>query len=276
VVQLHRQAEALFFGEEGVDVEHAELAERRFLYLEDHVFERQVLPAPPGVLEDVGDQHVLAVFDRLDVLADQRQQRGDDPADLLAVELVVARLPAPVRRAHSVHDADRQAGVGAGRVDAEMSVLLEGGDALRGDIPACQPIAPFLGDFHRVVVDLQPGAARIVDVDPRREIFRLQVREGQQQVGNVALRIDNDRGDVVQHGLFEQRDAQAGLAAAGHADDDGVRCQVARVIIDHLVDHAAGGGVEAAAKVKRGGSFDKWHGVPCLCGSWFSSLSMVR
>jgi len=123
VVQFHRQGEAVLFGEERVHVEDAQPGEGRLLHLEDHVFQRQVLAAPPGVLEEVGDQHVLAVFDRLDGAPDQCQQRGDDAADLLAVELVIVCSPAVWRGLHRVEDADRQAGIGAGRVDAEARFL---------------------------------------------------------------------------------------------------------------------------------------------------------
>jgi len=65
---------------------------------------------------------------------------------------------------------------------------------------------------------------------PRAKVIGLQVREREQQVADVAFRVDRDRWHAVDGGLLEQRQAQAGLAAAGHADAHGVRGQVARVV----------------------------------------------
>ena len=65
---------------------------------------------------------------------------------------------------------------------------------------------------------------------PTAEVLGRQFREGQQQVGEVALRVNDDRRDAVDRGLLEQREAQAGLSAAGHADADGVGDKVLRVV----------------------------------------------
>jgi hypothetical protein len=50
------------------------------------------------------------------------------------------------------------------------------------------------------------------------------------QVAEIALRIDRERGNAVDRGFFEQREAEARLAAAGHADADRVRRQILRVV----------------------------------------------
>lgn len=49
-------------------------------------------------------------------------------------------------------------------------------------------------------------------------------------VGDVAFRVDHEGGDVVEGGFFEQVDAEASLARAGHADDDGVGGEVGGVV----------------------------------------------
>ena len=53
-------------------------------------------------------------------------------------------------------------------------------------------------------VGRQALAARLVLVDPGREVRRPQLGEGQQQVGEVALGIDDDGRDAVDRRLFEQ------------------------------------------------------------------------
>ena len=59
VIQQHGQLEAVFFGEEGVDVEHAQLGEGRRLGLQDQLAQVEVFPLAPGIFEDVGQQDVL-------------------------------------------------------------------------------------------------------------------------------------------------------------------------------------------------------------------------
>jgi Flp pilus assembly protein TadD len=66
---------------------------------------------------------------------------------------------------------------------------------------------------------------------PRAEILRGELREGEQQVAEVALGVDGDRRDAVDRGLLEQREAQAGLAAAGHADADRVRGDLRKAVL---------------------------------------------
>jgi len=139
-------------------------------------------------------------------------------------------------------------------------------------VPASQALAPLRRHLLRVFVRFQPGVARIVEIDPGREVRRAQRGEGQQQVGDVALGVNDDGRDVVQHRLFEQGDAQAGLAAAGHAQHDGVRGQVARIIVDDLVGWLVRRRIESPAQVKGGGSFDKRHGAPrwwVVIGGWW-------
>src|SRR5262249_13692590 len=80
---------------------------------------------------------------------------------------------------------------------------------------------------------------------------RLQVGKLQQQIRQIALGVDDDAGNTVDGGLFEQGYRQAGFAGAGHADDDAVRDEVLRFVIDPLRLHGPGGEVVLAAEVKR-------------------------
>ena len=77
-----------------------------------------------------------------------------------------------------------------------------------------------------------------------------QSREGQQQVAEVALRIDRDHRHAVDRGLFDQVDAEAGLAAAGHAGDHAVGDEVGRVVEKRRVAAGLGVGIELAAEVE--------------------------
>jgi hypothetical protein len=99
------------------------------------------------------------------------------------------------------------------------------------------------------------GASRGTRIDPRCEVLRAQFRKSQQQVAQVALRIDGDGRHAVDGCLLQQRQAQAGLAAAGHADADRMRGEVARVVQQRLRMVHAALGVELTAQVEHAEGF---------------------
>ena len=168
---------ALLLGDVVVDREDAELVEGRLLHLQDDVFERQILPALPGILEDVGDEDVLLVLHRLGVAPDQRQQRRDDAVDLLAVGFDVG-VPAVARGAQRGEDADRQPGIRAGCVDAVAGGGFEPAHPVGDDAPTGESLRPGVRDIGGVLRDVHPGAAGVVGVDPGLEVFRAQIGEG--------------------------------------------------------------------------------------------------
>jgi len=59
------------------------------------------------------------------------------------------------------------------------------------------------------------------------------------QVGEVAFGIDDDRGDALDGSLLQQADAQARLARAGHAGDDGMCGEICRVIEQGFIEQLA-------------------------------------
>ncbi len=56
--------------------------------------------------------------------------------------------------------------------------------------------------------------------------------EEQQQVREVALRVDRDHRDALAQQLLEEDDGEARLARAGHPDDEPVRQQVGGVEVE--------------------------------------------
>ena len=75
-----------------------------------------------------------------------------------------------------------------------------------------------------------PARLCFVFVDPGTEIAGRQRRERQQQVAEIALRIDRDDRHAVDRRLFDEREAQPGLAAAGHPGADCMRHKIAGVV----------------------------------------------
>ncbi|MDP2999605.1 MAG: hypothetical protein Q8N47_19100 [Bryobacterales bacterium] len=96
--------------------------------------------------------------------------------------------------------------------------------------PPGQPVAPQRRLLRGVVLDRNALAPRVVLAHPGSEVLRAQIRESQQQIGQIALGIDHDGRNAVDRRFLQQADTKAGLAAAGHAHADGVRDQVARIV----------------------------------------------
>ena len=101
-VEPHRQRHAVLRREELVELEHAELADRRLL---DHADERRQVEAAAGrplVEDEVRQQDVLAARQRIGLDADQAEQAGDEALDLVADDLGVGDIGGRLQRADDV------------------------------------------------------------------------------------------------------------------------------------------------------------------------------
>ena len=143
-----------------------------------------------------------------------------------------------------------QAGFTAWCVDREIRGTAQPRDACTILAPRSEALAPALRLLACEVVCRDAGAPRLVFVDPRPEIFLREVREGQQQVRDIPLRIDGDHGHAVDCGLFDQGKAQPGLATPRHADADAVRHEVTRVVQDGCFELFLGVDVVVATDVE--------------------------
>jgi hypothetical protein len=89
-VQLQRELRALLGREERVHLEDSELAERRRLDLSDQGPDVEALARAPRVLDQVGEQHVLAARERVGLDPDEAEQARHRPLDLVAQRLRLA------------------------------------------------------------------------------------------------------------------------------------------------------------------------------------------
>ncbi len=259
VVQPHGQAEAVLGREEGFEVHDPDAGDAGRLDPGDQARQIEVLSARPGGGQQRRDQDVLAALQRVGVDAQQRQQAGDRGGDPLAQDLLVFAHRGR-RRRERAQDRDRQARGRAGRVDGEVGGVLEPADALPVLAPLRQALLPGLGLLLREVVGRESLARGVLLVDPGPEVRGREIGKGQQQVAEIALRIDQDRRHAVDRGLLDQRQAEAGLAAPGHADAHGVRHEVARVVQEQVVGALAGRQVVASAEVEDAELLEVLHG----------------
>ena len=195
--------------------------------------EIQVAALAPGALQHVRQQNALAALHRIGLDAHQPEQSGHRGADALAEQFAVLQN---FRRRHGegLEDGNRQTRAAARRVEGEIRRGAQPPDAFAVLIPTGQALAPKLGLLRGELGHGHALLLRVVLVDPGREILRAQLGKRQHQVAEVALGINDDGRDAVDGGLLDDVEAEAGLAAAGHAHDQTVRDQVLGVVEHQL------------------------------------------
>lgn len=230
VVELHGEIEAVILREEGFEVENAEFFKGGVLRLQNQFAEVEVAVSAPGIFKDIGKEDVFTRAHGVNVFqTDKAKKGGDGACNFLADNFFVA-LPRNFGSTQRGEDVDRDACIGAGGVDGEMGGIAEGLEAFFTNAPFFQPGGPGAGGIGGSFFDAFTRATRFVWIDPGLEVGGEQVGEVEEGVGDVAFRVDHEGGDVVEGGFFEQVDAEAGLARACHADDDGVGGEVGGIV----------------------------------------------
>ncbi len=112
-------------------------------------------------------------------------------------------------------------------VDGELRRIAQALDACPVLAPLRQALAPLPGLLRGIILNRQPLAAGVIRVHPGQKILRAQVREGEQQVCQVAFGIDEDRRHIINGSFFNEVNAQAGFAASRHAHHHSMGHQVA-------------------------------------------------
>ena len=148
--------------------------------------------------------------------ARRRRRRRRATARSMAVLPAALRQRARRRRAPAPRGAANELRIDTGTPAGCPACRWRTSAALRSRAiraPSCphagQPVAPALRLLRGEGVGRQPGAARLVLVDPRAEVLGGEVRERQQQVAEVALRVDGDDRDAVDGRFLDQRRGRA-------------------------------------------------------------------
>jgi len=106
---------------------------------------------------------------------------------------------------------------------ARMPERVQAADPLAGLPTGGEAVGPLLRRALGQGLERDSLALGGIGFQPGEEVARCQLGKRQQHVGEVALGIDDERRDAVERRLLDEPDEEAGLAAAGHADADGVR-----------------------------------------------------
>jgi hypothetical protein len=248
-VQTERQVEAVLRRVEALQFHDAHPGEWWPLDRLDEVPELQGTAVLPRVLEDAGQEDVLAAPDGIRLDPQERQQAGHRGLDPLPQRVRVRehRLPGDGERAEHGNLSSRRA---PRCVYGEIGVGPEPADPLPVLAPARQPAPPQLrlglGERRRV----QAALAGHLLVHPGPEVGRGQVRERQKEVRQVALRVDGDHGDPVHGRLLHDPQRQPRLAAPRHPDDDPVGREVPGVVQQEVLGALAGGRITDPAEIE--------------------------
>ena len=172
---------------------------------------------------------MFATLDGIGLDADETQQTYHRRADSLAQHLgVVEDLLR--RRRKGLENGHGNARVTSGCIDDDIGGIAKLLNPLAVLAPIPQTFLPQIGLLCCVVRRREAFLASIVLIDPRCEIFPAELRKVQHQIGEITFRIDDQGGDPIDRGFFEQTDTETGLPAAGHPDADGVRDQILGVV----------------------------------------------
>ena len=98
---------------------------------------------------------------------------------------------------------DRHSGLAAWRVDGPLDRGFERTDSGRFLPPGLEALAPQVGGPLGVFLRCSSLTRRVSFIDPGSEVRCPKRWEGQQQISQVALRIDGDDRNTVERGLFE-------------------------------------------------------------------------
>ena len=148
---------------------------------------------------------MLAALDGVGFDADQTEQAGDGGVDMLGEQFGVVEhggFGGGEGLEHRYGDAR----VAARRVDADFGGVAQPLDARAVLAPIGQPFGPLLGLGGGQLLDRQVLlAGGFLRLDPGEEVLGPQQREGQHEVRQVAFGVDEDGGDAVDGGFFDQR-----------------------------------------------------------------------
>ncbi len=173
---------------------------------------------------------------------------------------------APAGGAQRLQHRQRQSGVAARRVDRRCRRRRGSAGCARRPGPTRPgPSARSRRCGSRSSSACMPLRAASAGSTQGRKSAGREIGERQQQVAEVALGVDDEGRDAVDRGLLEQRDAQAGLAAAGHADADRVRGQVLasrRAAVPETERRRSAGRTRGRGRTRRASRNPAWHESP--------------
>ena len=234
----------------GLQVQCAQLLHGRPLHGIDEPRQVQVATGLPRLRHQGRQQNVLAALQRVALDTQQRQQTRHQAGDALGQRGRVGPLRLGGRGERAQHR-QRQSGVRSRGVDGHVHCGAQRADALGRLVPVRQPLAPLPGHLLGISRHVQALAGRLAGVYPWRKVSCGQLRKIEQQVSQIALGVYAQGRHAIDSGLFQQRQTQSGLTAAGHAHANRMGGQVARVVQQGLRRRLPGAGVILAAQIER-------------------------
>ena len=240
VVEGHHERLPVLARERGLEGQRADLVEGRLGHLPDEALEGEALPRAPAPLDQGGQEDGGRRLQRVGLDANEPEEAGHDGLDLVA-QVLLGGLEGHGGRVERLQDVEGHPGPRARREDDRVVGLLQGRDVGGAEPPLGEALLPGRGRVGGRRLQVLALAARGLRVDPGLEGGGVERLEEEQEVREVALRIDREDGDALAQQLLEEDDGEAGLARARHADDEPVGQQVGGIEIQAVAESAAAG-----------------------------------
>ncbi len=202
---------------EAFQIQDPDFLNLRILDARDEQLDVEGLLAGPRLGDDRYKEEVFAALYRVRFDAEEAEQATDDAKRLLPDRFGIGPLG---RRRERLHKRDRHSETGAGRIHADVSRIFQSLNTGAILVACREARRPLLCLLCRVFAFRNPG----------EEVFRSKLGERQQEIRQIPFRIDDNRRNLVDRRLFEERNREAGLSASRHSDHDAVGREVARLI----------------------------------------------
>ena len=258
IVEFHRQLHSILRWKDRIEWHDADCCERWRLNAPDQPCQVEILAFVPYTGEQVCEENMFATGDWIGVDTEQREYAGRRGVNTFAQRLAVF-AQCRRRRNECTQQRDRSAGGTSRRVDGDVCGVSEALDAITVFPPTSQAIAPRLRLLRGEFVGRNAGVRRLLRIYPRTKVRRSKLRKAQCEISQIALRVDCNDRDAIHQRFLDQVDPEPRLAAAGHADDDGVRRQIFRIVQHEIVAARSRGEIVAFAEVERAQLFVVRH-----------------
>ena len=192
VVERHHQPLPLLAREDALHGQGADLLEGRIGHRGDQGLEVEALAGAPGVLDEVGEEDRLLGLERVGVdLQEAQEARPRCPA-ISSRRSSSAESKGTLGASSDCRTFSETPAFDPGRVDRGLVRLDEGRDVLARKAPLARAPSPGRGGVGRGRLHVLAVAARGLRVDPGLERRGVELLEEEEQVAEVALRVDGD------------------------------------------------------------------------------------
>jgi len=132
----------------------------------------------------------------------QRHQGRDGALNPVAQRFGVISPVKTWGRSQGLQHRDRQAGLAAWRIHPALGRLPQTSNPVWSLPVTSQTIPPRGRHLYSISFHGEPLPGRLIGIEPGLKIGRAQIGKGEQEVAQISLGVDHNRGNTIQSSLF--------------------------------------------------------------------------